>query len=277
MKTKLLLVTSFIIIGLSSSKIVLQDSGIAGYTDSPNCTSCHLGNMLNNGSGSISISTIPAFINNEYNPNTTYTLNVTVTKNGTNLFGFGFEAFNPTSINSGTLTVLNTQTKILTSGGKKNMVHTLNGGAATNSKTFSFAWIAPDNGDFVTLKAAGLAANANGQTSGDYVFTTVLDVIPSAPTSLFEIKNTSTFSVFPNPAISDITINYFSLSNQEVHFELIDFTGKIIHQQEKQLATIGDNNFKIKLPAEKLTSGLYFLKSTQGNIVKIKRLTIQNK
>lgn len=276
MKTKLLITSSILIIGLSSAKVVLQDTGIAGYTDSPNCSSCHSGNAVNGSSGSISITSTPSFTNNEYIPNTTYTINVTVARNGNNLFGFGFEAFNPTSINSGTMTVINTsETQIKTSGSKRNMVHTFNGGTGTNSKTFSFAWTAPNNGDFVTLKAAGLAANANGQTSGDFVFTTLLDIIPSNPTSINEQNKSTLFSFYPNPTKDFLNIQYFSISTTEVAFDIIDLNGRLIYQSELMPTKHGENNFSINLPKENLVSGMYFLKSTQANNIKINKLIIE--
>lgn len=276
MKTKLLITSTVLIIGLTSAKIVLQDSGIAGYTETPNCSSCHLGNTVNGSSGSIAITSIPAFTNNEYVPNTTYTINVTVSRSGNSLFGFGFEAFNPTSINSGTMSVINpSETQIKTSGSKKNMVHTLNGGTGTNSKTFSFTWKAPNNGDFVTLKAAGLAANANGQTSGDFVFTTVLDIIPTAPTSIQEQNEINSFSVYPNPAEENINIQYFSLNEQPISFSLSDLSGKLFYQTDEFLVKSGSNIFHLSLPSDAISSGIYFLKSSQGNITKVTRVNIQ--
>lgn len=276
MKTKLLITSSILIIGLTSAKIVLQDNGIAGYTGTPNCSSCHLGNTVNGSSGSIAITSVPAFTNNEYIPNTTYTINVTVSRSGNSLFGFGFEAFNPTSINSGTMSVINpSETQFKTSGSKKNMVHTLNGGTGTNTKTFSFAWTSPNNGDFVTLKAAGLAANANGQTSGDFVFTTVLDIIPTAPTSIQEQNEIISFSVFPNPAKENINVQYFSLNEQPISFSLSDLNGKLIYQTDEFSVKSGNNTFHLSLPSDAISSGIYFLKSTQGNITKVTRVNIQ--
>jgi hypothetical protein len=277
MKTKLLITSSILIIGLTSAKIVLQNSGIAGYTGTPNCSNCHLGNAVNGSSGSIAITSTPAFTNNEYIPNTTYTINVTVSRSGNNLFGFGFEAFNPTSINSGTMTVINaSETQIKTSGSKRNMVHTLNGGTGTNSKTFSFAWTSPSNGDFVTFKTAGLAANANGQTSGDFVFTTVLDIIPNAPTSIKDQNEMASFSVYPNPAKENLNVQYFSLTNEAISFSIVDLSGKLIYQTELMTAKTGQNNYHVRISNDLINSGIYFLKSTQGNITKIMRINIIN-
>lgn len=276
MKTKILISSTLLILGLTSAKIVLQDNGIAGYTGTPNCSNCHLGNTVNGSSGSITITSTPAFTNNEYIPNTTYTINVTVSRSGNSLFGFGLEAFNPTSINSGTLSVINpSETQIKTSGSKKNMVHTLNGGTGTNSKTFSFAWTSPNNGDFVTFKAAGLAANANGQTSGDFVFTTVLDIIPNAPTSVQEQNEMASFSVYPNPAKENINVQYFSLTNEAIAFSIIDLSGKLIYQTELFSVKSGNNTFHLSLPSDDISSGIYFLKSTQGKITKVTRVNVQ--
>lgn len=276
MKTKILISSTLLIIGLTSAKVVLQDNGIAGFTGTPNCANCHSGNAVNGNSGSIAITSNPAFTNNEYIPNTTYTINVTVSRSGNNLFGFGFEAFNPTSINSGTLSVINTsETQIKTSGSNRNMVHTFNGGTGTNSKTFSFAWTSPSNGDFVTFKTAGLAANANGQTSGDFVFTTVLDVVPNSPTSINNKNDLTSFSVYPNPANEKISVQYFSLTNEAITFSIIDLSGKLIYQTELFTIKSGNNTFHLNIPSDDISSGIYFLKSNQGNITKLTRLNVQ--
>lgn len=174
---------SVMILALTSAKIVLQDNGIAGYTNSPgeqNCTACHNSFSANTGGGSLSITTTPSIGATGYVPGATYTVNVTVAKTGVSLFGFGTEILNASNANAGTISVINTaQTKLLNSGARRNVVHQLNGGAATDTKTFSFLWVAPSTAGAATIYAAGVAANGNGQSSSDYVYTASLPISSS--------------------------------------------------------------------------------------------------
>lgn len=163
---------------LSSSQ--MSDNGKAGRTGAPGenpCTnSCHNTYALNSGLGSISLQT-PGMTNFEYTPGQTYNMSVTVSQSAIGLFGVGIEALKASdSSNAGTLNITDmasTQIKTATVLGKsrRNVVHTLNGGASTGSKVFNFSWTAPAQGTGdLTFYFAGVAANGSGSDSGDYVY-----------------------------------------------------------------------------------------------------------
>jgi hypothetical protein len=177
----------------------LDSNGIAGRTGSPGETTCatsgcHSSFSLNSGPGSTTItSTVPS---SGYVAGTTYSVSVIVAQSGFSLFGFGFEALNSSNASAGTLSITNTaSTKLQNSGSRVNVVHTLNGGAAANAKTFTFNWTAPatSTGN-VTFYAAGNAANKNGNTSGDYIYSKTLVVLPATTTTTI-----TTGSVSGNP------------------------------------------------------------------------------
>src|ERR1044072_8864580 len=83
-----------------------------GYTNAPgnigNCTVCHDTNTVNSGSGSVTISGIPAI----YNPGQQYTLTVTVQQTNQQKFGFQLTAINSTNARAGTLASLGADTQI---------------------------------------------------------------------------------------------------------------------------------------------------------------------
>ncbi len=157
----------------------MSDNGKAGRTGSPgesNCTGCHGDYTVNTGGGSISLQAagMPTF---QYTAGQTYTMSVTVSKGSTNLFGIGLEALTASNDNAGTLTITDAaatsiKTATVSSISRRNIVHTLNGGASSGSKVFNFSWTAPATGTGnVTFYYAGAACNNNGNESGDYVYT----------------------------------------------------------------------------------------------------------
>lgn len=156
----------------------MSDNGKAARTGSPgeaDCTDCHGDFTLNSGGGSISISA-PGMSGNQYTPGQTYTMSVTVSRGANSLFGVGIEALTSTNANAGTLNITDaasTQIKSATISGvsRRNIVDTLGGGAGSGSKVFNFSWTAPTAGTGnVTFYFAGVAADADGNESGDYVY-----------------------------------------------------------------------------------------------------------
>ena len=151
---------------------MMSDNGKAGKTGSPGeltCIDCH----GDSGGGSIAVSGITG---GTYTPGTTYNLSVVIARTGSSLFGLGFEALTAANANAGTLTITNatqTQLKSATVSGvsRQSVVHQLNGGATSNTHTFTFNWTAPVAGTGnVTFYFAGVACNSDGNESGDYVY-----------------------------------------------------------------------------------------------------------
>ncbi|MBL7923695.1 MAG: T9SS type A sorting domain-containing protein [Bacteroidia bacterium] len=176
MKKYMLYVLPLVIIVMTSS--ILSDNGKAGKTGSPGeltCIDCHSDFTPNTAGGSISISNT-GMTNWQYSPGQTYTITVTVARTGSSLFGLGVECLTAANANAGIFTITNTastQLKTATVNGviRTNVVHQLNGGAAANTKSFSFNWTAPVAGTgTVKFYYAGIAANNNGNEAGDYVY-----------------------------------------------------------------------------------------------------------
>ncbi|MBK8586567.1 MAG: T9SS type A sorting domain-containing protein [Bacteroidetes bacterium] len=159
---------------------MMSDNGKAGKTGSPGeltCIDCHGDFAANSGGGSIAVSGITG---GTYTPGTTYNLSVVIARTGSSLFGLGFEALTAANANAGTLTITNatqTQLKSATVSGvsRQSVVHQLNGGATSNTHTFTFNWTAPAAGaGNVTFYFAGVACDNDGNESGDYVYNSSL-------------------------------------------------------------------------------------------------------
>ncbi len=196
MKKKIITITA--IFGLAVL-LMSYDNGIAGYNAGPsqstcNASGCHTGNALNAAGGTMTITdNIPS---NGYVPGTTYTVNVTITRTGSSLFGFGFEAANSSSGQAGVLQNLTSSTTTMTST-RQNITHSFNGGLGSGTKTFSFLWTAPSaTAGNVTFYSAGNASNGNGSTSGDYIYTTTRTITPTP---------LSTNSILTNPICAGAT------------------------------------------------------------------------
>jgi hypothetical protein len=138
------------------------------------CTACHNSFAiidLGNNNGWIT-SNIPA---GGYTPGATYTITATATQNGINKFGFQMspQATNGTYL--GTMVVTDAvQTQIVST---KYIEHKSAGTSGTNSKMWSFNWIAPSAGTgAVTFYACFNAANNNGAPSGDQIYKTTYTI-----------------------------------------------------------------------------------------------------
>ena len=247
-----------------------SDNGKAGATGSPgenNCRNCHSTYALNSTLGSLTITS--NMTNWEYVPGQTYQISVTVAQTGKTLFGLGFEALLPSGANAGTLTAgTGTTIKNATVSGnsRRNIVHQLNGGASSGTHTFTFNWAAPTtNIGAITFYAAGDACNANGSTSGDYVYTTS-QVVNPAPVGVAEEVNTLfTFSFYPNPATENITLNYALEESSKVSYIIYDLTGKQI-QTESATRFPGAQQQSIDVNA--LQAGTYLLSvNVNGSVI----------
>ncbi len=247
-----------------------SDNGKAGAAGSPgegNCKGCHSSYALNSTLGSMTITS--NMTNWEYVPGQTYQISVTVTQSGKNLFGLGFEALQSSGANAGTLTAgTGTTIKNATVSGnsRRNIVHQLNGGASAGTHTFTFNWAAPTtNIGAITFYASGDACNANGSTSGDYVYT-ASQVVNPAPTGVAEEVNTPfTFSFYPNPATENVTVNYALEESSKVSFTIYDLTGKQI-QTESATRFPGAQQQSIDVNA--LQAGTYLLSvNVNGNAI----------
>jgi hypothetical protein len=277
-----LLISFVLIIFITLTASVREDNGKAGYTGSPGentCASsnCHNSYTLNSGGGSISATS--TMTNWKYEPLVTYTITIKVARMGNDLFGFGAEMLSSTNANAGSWTItdpVRTQVKSRTvsSVSRKNVVHQLNGGAFQDSALFTFDWTAPDTttGN-VTLYFAGNAANGNGQTGGDYVYTGSQLITPLSTNKVPNIITTDPFTVFPNPANNKIALHYFLQKNENVIVKLYDMNGSVVHTllEEEQMA--GENNKTLNIP-DNCKPGIYLLSIESASGQSCRKLAI---
>lgn len=287
LKTKIAVTIALTTLGVAAMSFdILDDTGKAGRTGSPGettCTGCHTGAAINDGVGSVVISSPDLGVNWEYMPGDTYQIDVTVARAGSPLFGFDIECLTGSTPaqNAGVMVVTNTQETHLLNATvstvvRKNMTHQLNAGLSSNSKTFSFMWIAPaTNVGNVTFYCTGNAANNNGAKTGDFIYSTTQVVTPAfgAGTGDF-VKAENDFTVFPNPVNENIFVTYNVEAGQKVDFSLFTLEGKMAGPMYTFQGTGFPATSQLNLPSD-LASGVYFVKMQSESIMSIQKVVIE--
>jgi hypothetical protein len=201
MKRKLLLILSVAaIVGASSllNQLSSRPEGApaavaadpsSGFT---NCTDCHSGTPT---AVSNWITTnIPA---SGYTPGQTYLITATCTSVGRTIFGFQISPQNATGTLKGTLQLISTATTKLV-GSSKYITHTTGGNSGTNSRSWTFNWIAPAAGNgAVTFYGSFLGGNNNGSSSGDLTYTTSTTVNEALPCTVTATIVSSSDTICP--------------------------------------------------------------------------------
>ncbi|MGH9766924.1 MAG: choice-of-anchor V domain-containing protein, partial [Blastocatellia bacterium] len=147
------------------------------------CASCHFSFPLNSGGGTFTITGLPA----NYSSGQEVDITITLTQSNRALYGFQVTALNDAGGQAGTLIVTDpARTQTVTGsvgGGRTYIEHTFGGTtpSATNQGIWTFRWRAPaTSAGRVTFYAAGNAANGNGSTDGDFIYTTTAVTQPVA-------------------------------------------------------------------------------------------------
>ncbi len=258
-----------------------EDNGKAGKTGSPGeltCIDCHDDFAQGAGGGSITLGSTN-MTNWEYVPGTTYHMTSTVARTGTSLFGTGVECLTNTNTNAGTLTITNTSTQIKSATvngvSRKNVVHTLNGGASNNSKVFAFDWVAPaTNVGNVTFYFAGVAANGDGDEHvGDYVYVGSQVVTPAVSTGISEEDATFGVALYPNPVTDLLRVEYTLADAANVEVTLFDLNGRLVaellnakRQPGRHSELVGDLGH--------FTAGTYVLRTRLGSDLVQRRVVL---
>lgn len=232
-----------------------------GKTGSPgdggSCQDCHY-TGTNNG-GTISTN-IPS---SGYIPGETYTITATVQELGISKFGFEItseEDVAPFGKKGSFLVTNNTETQSNSFGTA--ITHKGSGNSGNNAKSWSMDWVAPNSGTGnITFYASFIAANGNGQNSGDNYHAISLPIWENTNINKIEEYDTkNSFTVSKN----NIYINQYIKEIQ-----IYDITGKLII------------NYTNLHPTEKvnlniLKQGLYIINSInrQGLLKDTKKIQI---
>lgn len=174
--TAIIMLSGVFVLGLAVSGLGFSGGPPDGRTGAPGeatCADCH-GN-LNVGGGTIVV-TAPT----SYTPGDTVDMTLKVKQDGQMRWGFELTVLDANDQAVGTLVVtepLRTQFSLDGPSGRQYVKHTALGtdnGTPDESPGWSFQWVSPgtDPGP-VTFYIAGNAANGNGFSTGDFIYTNV--------------------------------------------------------------------------------------------------------
>jgi len=282
----LLAVATIFVVTLTTSETnhPTGESGVAGSPSGSTCakSGCHNSFSLNSGPGSLTMSS--TMTGWEYQAGQTYTVTATVTQSSRSLFGICLEALDTLNRNGGTFTITNSsETQILTktvgSVVRNEICHVFNGGAVSTpgAKAFSFNWTAPTDTTVnkVTFYFVGMAANGNGGTSGDYVYSTtqIATRKPAVVSGIDQTANALEVKVFPNPATNFIQLSSSRDAASPLTVNIYNTAGMLVRNLYQDES--GAAKFSETFNVSDLQSGLYFVKLENGNNSKTERLFIK--
>lgn len=225
-----------------------------------NCTTCHVTFELNSGTGSVTVSGPETYL-----PGETVTLTVTV-DNTTELAGDqleqGFQvtvkdaAFEPT----GTLGLADDVRTQFAWDDPAYVTHTSEGSLASS---WTVTWTAPatDPPAEVTAYAVGNAANGDGGTGGDYVYTDAFTMRARGVANEDERLPTAlrVEAPYPNPlpAAHPLAVPFALENPGEVAVALYDAGGRMVAKVAAQ--AYGSGAHEAVIAPDDLPAGVYFV------------------
>src|SRR5215510_12566515 len=198
------LVTLFAIYSLNGSAVRAFSAGpdpsLTGAPGESTCSSCHGGGPSG---GTLSISGLPA----NYSPNQEVTLTVTLSQANRAHYGFQLTAIDDSGKKAGDLTPSDNRTQIQSGtvdGNLRQYInHTLAGftPVTPGQGSWAFKWKAPAQSvGRVTFYVAGNAANGDGGSFGDSIYTTSQSIQPGS--TLGPLVNVSAASFVDGPPLT---------------------------------------------------------------------------
>ena len=177
----------------------------ASYTNAPgeaNCTACHTSFPVNSGTGSITVTGVPA----NYRPGQVVPLTVTVSQADGVLYGFEMTAIDNAGRPAGTFAVppgmpptLQVVDGFVDGILRFYIEHTIDGITPTvfGSKSWTFNWTAPSQRvGKISFYAAGNAADSDGTPNGDRIYTTSRATLSGTAVSSFDGDGISETAVY---------------------------------------------------------------------------------
>jgi flagellar hook capping protein FlgD len=217
---------------------------IGAFPVEPNCTQCHSGNALNDPNGLVEILDLPHI----YAPGQTYSLRVRLNyvladTVGTSNPKWGFELTAvraDSGLGAGTFVVppgaplrIIVPTTGLFVSSKRQYIEQVSAGTFTDQLgpvEWGFDWVAPQTAQGrIYFFAAGNAANGDGSTSGDHIFTAIDTMEAAVPGDVPIASHGLDLRLDaprPNPSLHGTTLAYTLPRAGRVTLMVFDATGR---------------------------------------------------
>ncbi|HET6245950.1 MAG: T9SS type A sorting domain-containing protein [Bacteroidetes bacterium] len=200
----------------------------------------------------------------EYAEGDTLNIKIKISQSAFTRFGFQVVALsNNNNLNTGTWVLSDTnatQTAQPTFGNYQDRIyvqHTASGiDFASDEAEWSFKWIAPsENTGNITFYAATLSADSDTYKTGDYTYTSSLQINPISASSLNREGKLMEMKIYPNPARDKITVSGEFNTSDFVLIRIIDFSGKVF--KSEKITPISFSQLEISVI--EVPKGIYFL------------------
>lgn len=212
-----------------------------------------------------------------YTPGTTYTFVATATRANHTKFGFEVSPQNSSGTPLGTLVISDATNTQLTSTNDY-VTHTLAGTTGTTGfHAWTFNWTAPAAGSGpVTFYGAFNITNANNANTGDTVMVSTLTVSENTSAGIAtNVGGSNSLSVYPNPVIDKLNLNYSITETARVEIITTDLHGRTIDVLKSESQGQGTYTQSFSIDRTKYSKGFYFVKMTIGSVTKIQKFLVQ--
>ncbi|MCB0516999.1 MAG: choice-of-anchor V domain-containing protein [Chitinophagales bacterium] len=241
------------------------NSGAPGQS-SCNANGCHAVTP-NSASGNVQIVSAAT---DGYASNKTYAMNINISDNTAQRFGFQMVALDGEGNSSGSFIAgSDNKTALQTQAGLQFINH--KNTPNPSASTFSFQWLAPgtDTGP-ITFYAAANAANGNGSSTGDHIYTNSLVLQPKIYTGINNINTTQlAWQVSPNPITDFLQLDIYTASSKNFTLKMVDLQGKLIQEWRNIKA---NNHFSEKFSVQEAPAGIYFLQLSNGKFAQTQKV-----
>lgn len=279
MKKQLLALTALAAIG-TSIQLSTPDgalySNTSGAPSSGSCTGCHGGTDQFSNDIFLEAYRIPVpggtpelVPSTSYQAGATYLIVAGVDEKTLNNTKFGFAL----SATRGSLTTMAGETSTQKVG--TYITHTSSGTTTTAGDGIEWAamWTAPstasNNANFQLYLNA---ADNNGSSSGDVIYSKTLTLTPGA-TGVKTIINEQTVTAYPNPVTENqFAVNFELNQTQLVTISLFGVDGRLIETKVKKEMAKGSQT--INIPVD-VNPGIYFVKIEAGDQIINKRILVK--
>ena len=249
-------------------KVIASSSSPANsHTNAPgeaNCTVCHSQFPVNSGTGNIKIAGLPK----NYLPNQQIPITVTVNQEDAVVYGFQMTAIDSTGKKVGSYTLpdqnptqLQTINGFVDGNQRQYIQHTAQGIIPTQfgTKSWTFLWNAPAaRVGKVSFYAAGNAANSDGRTSGDYIYTAANGTLAGTAIADFDSDIKSDVAVFrPSTGV------WYSLNSADGNFQAVQFGAA----GDKVVAADYDGDGKSDFAVWRPATGVWYVQKSSGGFL----------